>query len=215
MREVMSEKVRYGSPGRAPTICLIAGIAAFPLLSGAFMASWSGVMGAACLIFIFFLGLGYRLNALRRDVVRFRKELVELNTSLEEARELVRVALKCIAEGVIVTDAEGRIFLMNSHAREITGYPGDQVAGKDIREVMNPVSLNSGKPDILKKVYRCGGDIDISREDIIILGKDNTPCNISCRCSSLKNGNGETRGVIIAFSDVTRQRRYEEEMVRS
>jgi PAS domain S-box-containing protein len=187
----------------------------YGLLPQAFMTTWSGLMGASCLVVVFSLGMEYRLNTLRRSVARARKELVDLHARLDEERELVLVTLKCMDEGLIVTDTGGRIFLMNCLAGEITGHPVDQASGRDVWEVLNPVSMSTGKPDILQKIYRSMGAVDITREDLLILGRDNTPCNIACRCSPLKHGNGEIRGVIIAFTDVTRQRKYEEEMIRS
>lgn len=175
-------------------------------LPDAFMTTLSGVKGIACLLFIFTLGLAFRSKAMRTDVARHRNELADLNVRLDEERELVRLTLECMAEGVIVTDTEGRVFLMNSRAGEITGYPEDRAAGTHILEVMNPVSLSSGRADILGKIYRSGGDADISREDIVILGRDHAPCTISCRCSPLRNGNGEIRGVVLTFIDAAQER---------
>jgi PAS domain S-box-containing protein len=185
------------------------------MLPDAFVISRSGLLGAACLAVLLSLGLEDRINSLRKSLLQSRKELWEANHRLDEERELVDVALRCVAEGVIVTDPEGRVFLMNSLAGEITGYPGEQAAGKHIQEVLNPVSLSSKEPDIIRKVFRLKGDIDISHDDLLILREDGALRNISCRCSPLRSRNREIMGVIMAFSDVTRQRKYEEEMVRA
>ena len=53
---------------------------------------------------------------------RAEAELVQARDALEQQSQLLRVTLASIGDGVITTDREGRIVMLNSVAAELTGW---------------------------------------------------------------------------------------------
>ena len=64
-----------------------------------------------------------------------QKELEDLNRTLYTAQETLRTALKSISEGVICTDENGSITMINDAAGYMTGWPCDSAIGRHIHEV--------------------------------------------------------------------------------
>src|SRR4029079_3127164 len=66
--------------------------------------------------------------------------------ALAEAREgaqrgeMLRVTLQSIGDGVITTDAQGRVTLMNPVAESLTGWKWREAPGRPLSEVFNIVN---------------------------------------------------------------------------
>lgn len=186
----------------------------FGVLPETFITVWSQQFGAILQAMLLSLGLADRINTMRKQIVESHGKLIETNTRLDEERELIFVTLKCIADGVISTNLQGRIFLMNAAAEKITGYAVSQAVSRDIKEVFNPVSCSGSMPDVMRLILEGKGNIDLSHEDLMILDGDIIR-NISCNCSPIMNAESEIVGIVIVFSDITQKRKYEEEIIRS
>jgi len=186
----------------------------FGVLPETFITVWSQQFGAILQTMLLSLGLADRINTMRQQIVESHDKLVETNTRLDEERDLLFVTLKCIADGVISTNLQGKIFLMNAAAEQITGYAVSQAVSRDIREVFNPVSCTGDIPDVMRLILENKGNVDFSREDLMVLDGD-IMRNISCNCSPIMNTHDDIVGIVIVFSDITQERKYEEEIIRS
>lgn len=186
----------------------------FGVLPETFITTWSQQFGAVLQAMLLSLGLADRINTMRKQIAESHNKLIETNTRLDEERELLFVTLKCIADGVISTNLHGKIFLMNAAAEQITGYAVSQAVSRDIREVFNPVSCTGSMPDVMRLILENKGNVDLSREDLMILDGD-IMRNISCNCSPIMNADNKIVGIVIVFCDITQKRKYEEEIIRS
>ncbi|HBM79796.1 MAG TPA: hypothetical protein DD426_03005, partial [Clostridiaceae bacterium] len=68
-----------------------------------------------------------------RDVTERRA----FENKLTSEKEKLVVTLKNIGEGVVTTDINGRIILMNSAAEELTGYTQEDAKGKNVDDIVN------------------------------------------------------------------------------
>lgn len=66
--------------------------------------------------------------AMLRDITR-RKKTEE---SLHEERKRLAVTLRSIGDGVIATDADGKVLFINRVAEELTGYPFEDALGETL-----------------------------------------------------------------------------------
>ncbi len=120
---------------------------------------------------------------------------------LEDGRFLMSV-LDTMTDGVMVVDRDGTILSFNRSAERITGYPADEVVGK------NCVLLDSDTcvfetPDGRKT--KCGlfEDGQVSRRGCRIRSKDGRLVHLIKNAVVLRNSQGEVIGGVETMTDVT------------
>ena len=129
-----------------------------------------------------------------------------------EERERLRVTLHSIGDGVIATDAEGRVTVLNPVAEVLTGWSQDQGAiGTPLMTVFNIIDEESRQPgtDPIVKALRDGRSVELSGHSILI-HKDGTERPIDDSIAPIRDSNGTLAGVVLVFRDVTEQRRVEQ-----
>lgn len=136
-----------------------------------------------------------------------RRHAREQERQSEERREN-ELAFSAMAEGAMITDAEGTIRWVNDAFCTIFGYGRDEVIGR------NPRILKSGRHDAaaygqlwqqLKTVGYWRGELWNRRKSGEVF-----PEEISIR--ALRGHNGEVRRYISIFSDITERKRTEGEL---
>lgn len=73
----------------------------------------------------------YEFQGIVRDITERKKA----RKALAAEKERLAVTLRSIGDGVITTDMDGKIILINKIAEEITGWSQEEVAGKFLSEV--------------------------------------------------------------------------------
>lgn len=136
-----------------------------------------------------------------------RRHALERERRDEERREN-ELAFSAMAEGAIITDAEGTILWVNDAFCAIYNFDKDEVIGK------NPRILKSGRHDDavyrdlwqqLKTIGHWRGELWNKRKSGEIF-----PEEISIR--ALRGSDGQIRRYISIFSDITERKRSEEEL---
>src|SRR6476659_7488838 len=100
--------------------------------------------------------IGVASDLRRRAQARAREQQAEAVSQ----REQLRATLSCMADGVLVTDADGCVTLMNPSAEVMTGWTMVEARGKHLPEVF--LVCHEGGPqkseDLLDPVL-CGGQV--------------------------------------------------------
>jgi PAS domain S-box-containing protein len=129
---------------------------------------------------------------------------------IEAQREQLRVTLSSIGDGVITTDVEGRVTLLNSVAETLTGWTNAEATGQSLTRVF-PI-LNEQTRVVadnpVEKALRLGSAVGLANHTVLI-SKDGTERPIDDSAAPIKNEQGETIGVVLVFRDATEQRRVE------
>ena len=129
-----------------------------------------GTGGAAALL----LGLILAFNV-RRQLVTVSRSYEGALTGEREQRQWLDTTLKSIGDAVIVTDAEGRVTLMNAVAEAVTGWKTDEASGRTLPEVFRIV--NEGTRAVVEnpiaKVLRAGAVVGLANHTVLI-AKDGT-----------------------------------------
>ena len=131
-------------------------------------------------------------------------------------KERLAVTLRSIGDGVISTDIEGRIVLMNKVAEELTGWNESDAVGKPIAEVFQIYNESSRKHCVnpVDKVIKSGMIIELSNHTMLI-SKDGTERIIADSGAPIRDKNSIIIGVVLVFRDVTEQRKMEEELIKA
>jgi PAS domain S-box-containing protein len=136
--------------------------------------------------------------------------------SLIAEKEHLSVTLQSIADGVIVTDGDGKVVLVNKVAESLTGWTEEEAKGKTVNEVFYIVNE---KTQICNESYVNNilktGNADSLSDNYILIGKNTTKRLIADTGAPIRDQNGNVIGVVLVFRDAAEKRRAEEELKKS
>ena len=146
-------------------------------------------------------------NQLLEEEVLIRK-IAE--SELAESVERFRTTLYSIGDGVITTDEEGRVQLMNTLAEKLTGWKQEEASGKMLEEIFCIINEETLQPvEIpIRKVLREGLVVGLANHTLLI-AKDGTQRPITDSGAPIKNDKGKITGVVLVFQDQTEERKAE------
>ncbi len=132
---------------------------------------------------------------------------------LANERERLAVTLGSIGDGVIVTDTEGRITLLNKVGEELTGWKHEEAMGKPLAEVFNIINETTREQceNPAEKVVRTGLTVGLANHTALIR-KDGTEIVIADSGAPIRDRESKTIGVVLVFRDITAQYRLEQEL---
>jgi len=158
----------------------------------------------AIIIIILLLGLILIFQHRRRNVY---KELFVKEKELREYHEEYKTILYSIGDGVITTDANGKIKKMNAIAEELTGWKEAEAlgkAGKEIFKVINEETREDIENPIIK-VLTEGTIVGLAKHTLLI-SKNGNEIPIADSGAPIRNEEGEITGVILVFRNQTEER---------
>jgi len=131
---------------------------------------------------------------------------------LHAERERFRTTLTSIGDAVMVTDAQGRVTLLNPAAQVLTRWDADAI-GRPIDEVfriVNEATRNTVENPVTK-VLREGAIVGLANHTVLI-GRDGTEVPIDDSGAPIRDGRGRVAGVVLVFRDITARRAAEQEL---
>lgn len=147
------------------------------------------------------LQLDILMNNVWKEVLRKQSE-----ARLVEEKERLRVTLLSVGDGVIATDSKGNITIMNLVAEKLTGWKQEETGRMAFSEVFHIINEYTREKcqNPVQKVLDTGKVIGLANHTILI-AKDGTERPIADSAAPIME-NGEMKGVILVFRDVTLQR---------
>ena len=135
---------------------------------------------------------------------------------LKTEKERLDVTLRSIGDGMISTDTNGAILLMNEVAKRLTGWLGDSAMGKPLQEVLHLVNGKNHQAalDPVKEVL-LAGERGINIERATLIAKDGSEKIIADSAAPIHNNENEIIGVVLIFRDITKQIKMEKELLRT
>ncbi|MBX3445003.1 MAG: response regulator [Planctomyces sp.] len=138
-------------------------------------------------------------------------------TEAEEAirqREQLRATLAGIADGVIVTDIQAQITLMNSVATRLTGWEEAEAAGQPLRAVFQV--NREGSPDPADSAVRnvlAARPHRPSDQPVLLTSRDGSVRPIDFSAAPIDNAALGMTGLVVVFRDETERRRTEQALL--
>jgi len=142
------------------------------------------------------------------------KKMAEQELATEKER--LSITLRSIGEGVITTDVNGRINLMNRVAEKLTGWRQAEAAGRVITEVFHTLHPETERPveNPIEKILFSGHSFEPAQE-VILVGRDGKRRNIINSGAPINDQHNVTTGTVMIFRDVTEKKQMEEELFRA
>ncbi len=156
-------------------------------------------------------GTGYNF-AYSRDIT----EKVRAREALTAEKERLAVTLGSIGDGVITTDREGRIALMNRVAEALTGWTQETAAGRPIGEVFVLLDEKTRNP-IENPAFRALSEGTVVELPVpaILVARDGHEIVVADSGAPIRDAGSVVVGMVIVFRDVTERRKMEEEVLKT
>lgn len=153
----------------------------------------------------------YAIGGVCTDITRQK----QVECKLADEQEQLAVTLRCIGDGVITTDIQGRIVLLNKVAEELTGWQQSGAIGKQFKEVFRLLT-NERKPcQGIVSTALWSGEIYSLDEQVILVSKDGHEMYICYSGAPIRDRESRVVGTVIVFRDVSHQRKLEEESLKA
>ena len=142
----------------------------------------------------------------RDELVKEVQSRKQTEYKLRQSEENLHITLESIGEGVIATDNHGNITRMNPVAELLTGWKLEETKNKPLADVFNIVNARTKEPvsDPVKRVLE-GGEATGLENDTSLIAKDGAEHQIAKSASPIKDVDGEIKGVVLVFRDVTKE----------
>ncbi len=136
--------------------------------------------------------------------------------TLEVSEEKLAVLLNSIGDGVIATDAEGRVTLLNPLAEKLTGWMQVEATGRPIGEILNLINHVTRQPATLPaKNALAQGTAQRLDEHTSLITRDGSERPIADSCAPIRDRAGQVIGAVQVFRDDTERQRAEEDLRRA
>lgn len=145
-----------------------------------------------------------KMVALFNDITERKRNEAEL----EGEKERLAVTLRSIGDGVIATDTNGNVVLMNSVAEELTGWVQQEALGKPLSVIFNIINELTRNPceNPVDKVLQTGDIIELANHTVLI-SKDGKERVIADSGAPIRNRKHQTIGVVLVFRDMTEKQK--------
>lgn len=140
-------------------------------------------------------------------------ERKKAETELFQEKEQLRVTLHSIGDGVITTDIDGRVTLINEIAQELTGWSFEEAVGQQLSSVFYIVDEETNQvcENPVQKALITGRVIELANNTILV-SKNGTKRFISDSGAPIRDRDGKVFGVVLVFRDVTEKKLQENEI---
>jgi Amt family ammonium transporter len=148
-------------------------------------------------------------TCLIRDVSDRRR----VEEQLFEEKELAQTTLESIADGVLTTDAAGRVRYMNAVATQLTGWSQELAAGQPLHRVFPVVDSPTEMPDswIARQVLGDGETV-IDSKPRLLYCRDGNVHVVQHTAAPIRNAAGKITGLVVVFHDKTQARAMERKL---
>jgi PAS domain S-box-containing protein len=154
-------------------------------------------------------GIQFRDQELRQALVARENALTEA----QSARDLLRTTLASIGEGVISTDAEGKVVFANPMACQLMRCAESDIAGHPVNEVLRLMNEQTRLPveNPVTRALREGTVVGLANHTVLV-ARDGAEVPIDDSAAPIRDHRGNLVGVVLIFRDITERRRAEQEL---
>ncbi len=141
-------------------------------------------------------------------------KLSGMNAALVRSEENLRITMASIGDGVLVTDAKGKIVNLNPVASSLSGWSLEDALHHNIEDILNLKEEFSGitPSGFLDRVLNRGTSL-VSGKVYILKDLDGNVRNITLGAEPIRiSQESEIRGAVIVIRDISESRRLEEQL---
>jgi len=147
-----------------------------------------------------------------RDLTKRR----EAEQRLKLTQETLSATLYSIGDGVLATDDQSRITIINTVAEHLTGWSEREAMGRPVQDVFHIVNEETRAKAFnpIDRVLKEGVVVGLANHTALI-ARDGTERPIADSGAPIRDADGRTRGAVLVFRDVTEERRAQDVLRQS
>ena len=140
----------------------------------------------------------------------------ELEQQLMEEKEQLLVTLRSIGDGVIVTDVNGSIVLLNRVAEKLTGWKTEAASGKALKDIFKVYNKLTGE-ELQNPVNRVKVSESVFNltDNSVLISRDESEILIADSCAPIRDRESRIIGTVIVFRDITEKKKIEEQLEKA
>ena len=166
----------------------------------------------------------YHCNAYRptdspSQVCVFFEDITERKIAtqiLAAEKERLAVTLRSIGDGVITTDINGNITMLNKAAETLTGWLSDEATGKllqDVFIIINQLTRERSE-DPVTRVLKTDTIVELSNHTCLI-SRDGREIVIGDSGAPIRDNEGKVIGTVLVFRDMTEKEKLQDSILRA
>lgn len=164
----------------------------------------------------------FRVRAFQPSYGRFATIFEDVTETRENQAEILRqrekmaVTLRSIGDGVITTDLEGRVELLNPVAEHLTGWTEREAQGRPLSEVFVILQRKTREPAVnpVAQAIATGQTVDLANHTVLV-GRHGQERAIADSAAPIRGAEGVVLGAVLVFRDVTEQEHLQEQLRRT
>jgi len=147
--------------------------------------------------------------AMVRDVTERKR----FEQQIAAEKESLAVTLRAIGDGVITTDVNGKVIMLNSEAEKLTGWSSKESIGQPLKSVFDVTIDLAAQAKVQKSGYRSEAQSILLNlpENVTLTSRDGNERVIEQVASPIRDSKNEIAGVVLVFRDITARQRAETE----
>ena len=133
--------------------------------------------------------------------------------ALKAEKELLATTLKSIGDGVVVTDDQGRITMVNAQFEQLCGFMRGQMNARmfgDVIRLHNDESEGSSGFRLIDKTLRTGRIVSHTGREL--LRRDGRVVPVAYTASPIKNESGQICGSVLVMRDITEEKKKQKKI---
>ena len=162
-----------------------------------------------------------RFNDKREDEFGFLAKFINqaLNSLLTQQaalfheKERAEVTLHSIGDGVVTTDASGRVEYLNPVAEKLTGWTLPEARGLPLWRIMNLIDESSRQPvenPVVKSLHE--GVVVALADHAVLVQRDKNELAIADSAAPIRDHSGKIIGAVMVFHDVGQSRKLTQQL---
>lgn len=177
----------------------------------AFRNTEGALLVACVLVGIFLAGVFYRFD--RRNAGAF-VTIREAESRARKVGQSIAAVLRSIGDGVIATDADGRVTELNPAASSLTAWPSECALGESIDDVLvlEPRGEHGGSLGLLRLVLQTKNLV--GRENALMRARDGVTHPVDGCAAPILAEDGGVVGMVVSFRDIRERQVTEAELER-
>ena len=136
------------------------------------------------------------------------QRFADQETILASERELLKVTLDSLGEGVVATDQNERIILINEAATRLTGYSRIEAIGEPLDKILYIIDDRTSEPRakiVSHEIFN----------NLILVTRDLQEVPVSTDSSPIKTSDGVIVGTVTVFQDISEKLKTQQELLRA
>jgi len=156
--------------------------------------------------------VGFGMALISRSQRRAVDRAERAEASERDERQRFETTLASIGDGVIATDAEGRVTFANKVALDLLKAPEADLPGRNLDDVLQIVNefTRARVESPVRRVLREGGVAGLANHTLLI-AHDGTEIPIDDSGAPIRGQDGSLLGAVLVFRDISRQRQTQKE----